>query len=76
MPRTGSLTKTQRHEIEDLLLTRLSIDDIAKLTEQTNSCVQMIANRWYVSSGCSSRTELMANEILRLKEQISGIPVN
>lgn len=76
MPRTASLTKTARREIQDLLLTHLSVEEIAELTENTKTCVQMIADRWYDSNGCHSRTELMAQEILRLKEKISGIPVN
>lgn len=76
MPRTASLTKTARREIQDLLLTRLSVEKIAEITDNTKTCVQMIADRWYDSNGCRTRVELMAQEILRLREVISGIQVN
>lgn len=71
MPR-DIVSRGDRHEIQNALLTGLSLNVIAAIYKRTPNCISQIAVRWYAANDCKNREELMAQEIKRLKEQLIG----
>lgn len=71
MPR-DIVSRNDRREIQNALLTGLSLISIAAIFKRTPHCISQIAVRWYAANNCSTREELMAQEIKRLKEQLLG----
>lgn len=76
MERSAILTKTERREVYRLLLTRLPITEIAEILHRSPSCISTVAVRWYRVNDCKTRDQLMAQEILRLKEKVSELEIS